>query len=30
MTRAALEHVLRTASAMANERDFVVIGCVRM
>jgi len=26
MTRAALEHVLRAASAIANERDFVVIG----
>ena len=26
MTRAALEHVLRAASVIANERDFVVIG----
>jgi len=26
MTRAALEHILRAASAIANERDFVVIG----
>lgn len=26
MTRAALEHILRAASAITNERDFVVIG----
>ena len=26
MTRAALEHILRAASAIANEREFVVIG----
>jgi hypothetical protein len=26
MNRAALEHILRAASAIANEREFVVIG----
>jgi hypothetical protein len=26
MNRAALEHVLRAASDIANERDFIVIG----
>jgi hypothetical protein len=26
MTRAALEHILRAAAAIANERDFIVIG----
>ena len=26
MTRTALEHVLRAAAAVANERDIVVIG----
>jgi hypothetical protein len=26
MTRAALEHILRAAAAIANERDFVVVG----
>ena len=26
MDRAALEHVLRAASAIANEREFIVIG----
>lgn len=26
MTRAALEHLLRAASAITNEREFVVIG----
>jgi hypothetical protein len=26
MTRAALEHVLRAAAAITNERDFIVIG----
>ena len=26
MDRTALEHILRTASAIANERDFIVIG----
>ncbi|MGE0462855.1 MAG: hypothetical protein AB7Q16_15945, partial [Vicinamibacterales bacterium] len=26
MTRAALEHLLRAASALTNEREFVVIG----
>jgi hypothetical protein len=26
MTRAALEHLLRAAAAITNERDFVVIG----
>jgi hypothetical protein len=26
MTRAALEHLLRAAAALTNERDFVVIG----
>jgi hypothetical protein len=26
MTRAALEHILRAAAAIANERDLVVIG----
>ena len=26
MNRAALEHILRAASAISNEREFVVIG----
>ena len=26
MTRAALEHILRAAAAIANEREFIVIG----
>ena len=26
MNRAALEHILRAAAAIANEREFVVIG----
>ena len=26
MNRAALEHILRAAAAIADERDFVVIG----
>lgn len=26
MNRAALEHILRAASAIANEREFIVIG----
>jgi hypothetical protein len=26
MNRAALEHILRAAAAIANERDFIVIG----